>query len=60
MADIATAFVKIMPSAQGIKEQLGRQYEGEGESRGKSFGKGYGGLLKKVLTGADGPKTQNP
>ena len=52
MADIATAFVKIMPSAQGIKEQLGRQFEGEGESSGKSFGKGFGGLLKKVLTGA--------
>ena len=52
MADIATAFVKIMPSAQGIKEQLGRQLEGEGESSGKSFGKGFGGLLKKVLTGA--------
>ena len=41
-----------MPSAQGIKEQLGRQFEGEGESSGKSFGKGFGGLLKKVLTGA--------
>lgn len=52
MADIATAFVKIMPSAQGIKEQLGRQFEGEGKSSGKSFGKGFGGLLKKVLTGA--------
>ena len=52
MADIATAFVKIMPSAQGIREQLGRQFEGEGESSGKSFGKGFGGLLKKVLTGA--------
>lgn len=52
MADIATAFVKIMPSAQGIKEQLGRQFEGEGASSGKSFGKGFGGLLKKVLTGA--------
>ena len=50
MADIATAFVKIMPSAQGIKEQLGRQFEGEGKSSGKSFGKGFGGLLKKALT----------
>lgn len=49
MADIATAFVKIMPSAQGIREQLGRQFEGEGESSGKSFGKGFGGLRKRSL-----------
>ena len=52
MADIATAFVRIMPSAQGMKEKLGKEMGGAGSSSGKTFGNSFGGVLKKVLTGA--------
>ena len=43
MADIATAFVKIMPSAQGIREQLG----GRGRIQRKELWKGLWRIAEK-------------
>lgn len=51
MADIATAFVRIMPSAQGMKANLSKEFNGAGNSSGENFGSSFGGVLKKVLNG---------
>ena len=61
MADIATAYVQIIPTAEGIKgslnNMLGGEAEGAGESAGKNFSGGFGktvGTIAKVGAAAFG------
>lgn len=42
---IATAYVQIKPSMEGIKGELGKQFDAEGDAAGKSFGAGFSGAL---------------
>ncbi|MBR4406080.1 MAG: hypothetical protein IKT30_06870 [Bacteroidaceae bacterium] len=55
MAEIATAYVQIEPTAKGISGKISTMFGGEGESAGASFSGGFGkalGGLGKVAVGA--------
>lgn len=42
---IATAYVQVKPSMEGVKGELTQQFDGEGAAAGKSFGAGFSGAL---------------
>lgn len=52
MADIATAYVQIVPSARGLKDSLGEELGGEGEKAGKESGKKFGAGFKVASAAA--------
>ena len=56
MADIATAYVQIVPSARGMQSKLseifGKEMPGAGKSAGNILGSNLAGTLKKVLASA--------
>lgn len=52
MADIATAYVQIVPSARGLKDSLGEELGGEGEKAGKESGKKFGAGFKVAAAAA--------
>lgn len=56
MADIATAYVQIVPSARGMQSKLseifGKKMPGAGKSAGNILGSNLAGTLKKVLASA--------
>ena len=56
MADIATAYVQIVPSARGMQSKLseifGKEMPGAGKSAGNILGSNLAGTLKKVLVSA--------
>lgn len=56
MADIATAYVQIIPSARGMKSELsnifGNEMPGAGKSAGNLLGSNLAGTLKRVLAAA--------
>lgn len=43
---IATAYVQIKPSMEGIQGELTQAFGGEGDSAGSAFSKGFGGAIK--------------
>lgn len=53
MSDLGTAYVHIVPSAQGIAGSISKAIGGEaeqaGESSGKSFAEKFGSVAKKVI-----------
>lgn len=49
MADIATAYVQIVPSARGLKDSLDKELGGEGESSGKSTGASFVSAFKRTI-----------
>lgn len=51
-AELATAYVQIMPTTKGIKAALEDQIGGAGESAGKSAGSKIGSAIKKALVAA--------
>ena len=56
MADIATAYVQIVPSARGLgaglSDVLGKEMPGAGQSAGNTLGTNLVGTLKRVLASA--------
>jgi phage-related protein len=54
MSDIGSAYVKIIPTAEGISGQIEQELGGAGEKGGASFSKGFGKVLKGggVIAGA--------
>ena len=50
MSEIATAYVQIEPTFNGVKSKIESEMGGAGESGGQSFGSGFA----KVLGGAGG------
>ena len=55
MAEIATAYVQIEPTAKGISGKISTMFGGEGESAGANFNSGFGkalGGIGKVALGA--------
>ena len=51
MADIAKAYVQIIPTAEGIKGQLNSMLSGEAGEAGKDAGSKFGAGMKSVLGG---------
>lgn len=51
-SSIATAYVQVVPSAQGIKGSLSKQFGGEGASAGSSFGSNLIGKVSGMLAAA--------
>ena len=49
MADIATAYVQIIPTAEGIKGSLNNMLGGEAESAGESAGSNFSGGFGKTV-----------
>ena len=49
---IATAYVQIKPSMEGIKGELGKGFDAEGQAAAKSFGNGFSGAMSTVAKGA--------
>lgn len=52
MADIATAYVQIVPSARGLKGSLSEELGGEGEQAGQKSGLKFGTGFKKAAAAA--------
>ena len=54
MADIATAYVQIVPSARGLKGNLEKEIDGTGagESAGKEAGTSFIGKMKTIIAAA--------
>ena len=52
MADIAKAYVQIIPSAEGIKGSLTDMFSGEAASAGLSAGSGFAGGMSKAIGAA--------
>lgn len=54
MADIATAYVQIVPSARGLKGNLEKEIDGTGagESAGKEAGASFIGKMKTIIAAA--------
>ena len=52
MADIAKAYVQIIPSAEGIKGSLTDMFSGEAASAGMSAGTGFAGGMSKAIGAA--------
>lgn len=52
MPDLAKAYVQIVPSAEGIKGQLGQIMQSEGESAGQGAGAGFASFFGKAAIGA--------
>ena len=52
MADIAKAYVQIIPSAEGIKGSLTDMFSGEAASAGLSAGTGFAGGMSKAIGAA--------
>ena len=50
MSEIATAYVQIEPTFNGVQSKIASEMSGAGESGGQSFGSGFA----KVLGGAGG------
>lgn len=51
MADIAKAYVQIIPTAEGIKGQLNNMFSGEAGAAGKEAGSKFGAGMTSVLGG---------
>ena len=55
MAELAKAYVQIIPSAQGIQGSIASVMNGEADSAGKSAGESFagkfGGIAKKAIAG---------
>ena len=52
MSDLGTAYVQVVPSAQGIKGALSKQFGAEGASAGQSAGSAMIGKMKGLIAGA--------
>lgn len=52
MSDLGTAYVQVVPSAQGIKGALSKQFGAEGASAGQSAGTAMVGKMKGLIAGA--------
>src|SRR5690348_1542309 len=54
--DVGTAYLTVVPSAQGfagrLQSQLGGEMDSAGKSSGKVFGNGFGSSLKGAVAGA--------
>lgn len=49
---IATAYVQIIPTTDGIKDDLNKQLGGAGDEAGKSSGNRFGAMFKKAIAAA--------
>ena len=52
MADLGTAYVQVVPSAQGIKGALAQEFGNEGASAGKAAGSSMVSKMKGLIAGA--------
>lgn len=52
MSDLGTAYVQVVPSAQGIKGTLAKEFGAEGDNAGKVAGNGMVSKLKGIIAGA--------
>lgn len=52
MADLGTAYVQVVPSAQGIKGALAKEFGDEGASAGKAAGSSMVSKMKGLIAGA--------
>lgn len=51
-SSIATAYVQVIPSAQGIKGKLSSVFDGEGKQAGNTFGSSFISNIKKLIVTA--------
>ena len=49
---IATAYVQVLPSMEGVAPAVKKEFTGAGSDSGSSFGSKFAGTLKKVLGAA--------
>lgn len=52
MPDIATAYVHVVPSAEGVKKNLETVMSGAGNDGGEAFNSAFGSVVKKIATSA--------
>ena len=52
MSDLGTAYVQVVPSAQGISGALSKQFGAEGASAGQAAGNNLVGKMKGLIAGA--------